>query len=108
MNLGARKITFNADGDAAYLHEVIMNAFPQVESCGGYSFMRVMENSRYLVEIDGPNDGITVPFLRGVLNQAKLYIRPLQSDIVEQLVDSELDEVNVGNEPIESCRKCGR
>jgi Zn finger protein HypA/HybF involved in hydrogenase expression len=23
-------------------------------------------------------------------------------------VDSELDEVNVGNEPIESCRKCGR
>ena len=43
--------------------------------------MRLAENSRELVSIDGPDGGMTIPFLKDILRQAKLYVRPLQMDI---------------------------
>lgn len=43
--------------------------------------MRLAENSRELVCIDGPHGGMTIPFLKDILRQAKLYVRPLQTDI---------------------------
>ena len=43
--------------------------------------MRLGENSRGLVPIDGPDGGITIPFLKDILRQAKLLIRPLQQDM---------------------------
>lgn len=46
--------------------------------------MRLGENSHHMVEIEGPESGITVSLLKDILNQAKLYIRPLQKDITEE------------------------
>ena len=43
--------------------------------------MKLAENSRELVSIDGPDGGMTIPFLKDILRQAKLYVRPLQMDI---------------------------
>ena len=37
-----------------------------------------------MVEIEGPDSGMTVSYLKDILNQAKLYIRPLQKDISEE------------------------
>ena len=37
-----------------------------------------------MIEIEGPDSGMTVPFLKDVVNQAKLYIRPLQRDITKK------------------------
>lgn len=42
-----------------------------------------------LVEIEGPDTEISVPYLRDILNQAKLYIRPLQCNVLEQVNDVE-------------------
>ena len=35
-----------------------------------------------MMEIEGPDSGTSVNFLKDILNQAKVYIRPLQKDII--------------------------
>ena len=97
LNLGLRKLFFSAEGDAAHINDVILEAFPILDECGGYTLMRVSENSRDLVGIEGPDGGVTVPFLKDILRQAKLYFRPLQCDIPgEKLkaLNKEAKEVN--------------
>ena len=84
MGLGLSEAVFNCGGDAEHIHSVILQLFPVLESCGGYTLLRLAENSHTMVEIEGPDSGITVPYLRDILNQAKLYIRPLQKDITEE------------------------
>ena len=73
LNLGLRKLVFSAEGDANHVHDVICRSFPILE-CGGHTLMRVSENSRDLVAIEGPDGGVTVPFLKDILRQAKLYV----------------------------------
>jgi hypothetical protein len=80
LGLGMKKLEFNINGNAQDIHDVIIDSFPILEVCGGYTLLRLSDNSHKMVEIECPC-GITVPFLRDVLNQAKLYIRPLQKDI---------------------------
>lgn len=84
LNLGLRKLVFSAEGDANHIHDVICRSFPILKECGGYTLMRVSENSRDLVAIEGPDGGVTVTFLKDILRQAKLYVRPLQCDIPEE------------------------
>lgn len=71
-----------------------LKPFPE---CGGYTLMGVSENSRDPVGIKGPDGGVTVPFQRDILRQAKLYIRPLQCDIPDEklkALNKEAKEVN--------------
>ena len=96
LNLGLRKLVFTAEGDANHIHDIIVEAFPILEECGGYTLMRVSENSRDLVAIEGPDGGVTVTFLKDILRQTKLYIRPLQCDIPEdklKLLNKDAKEV---------------
>ena len=83
LNLGLRKLVFNSEGDANHIHDIILEAFPILDDCGGYTLMRVAENSRNLIAIEGPDGGTTVTFLKDILRQAKLYLRPLQCDVPE-------------------------
>ena len=46
---GLKKLTFNADGDAQHVHNVIISSFSVLDSCGGYTLLRLKENSRKLV-----------------------------------------------------------
>ena len=84
FGLGLKKLTFNADGDAQHVHNVIISSFPVLDSCEGYTLLRLKENSRKLVPIDSPDCGITVPFLKDMLRQAKLYVCPLQCDVTNE------------------------
>jgi hypothetical protein len=84
LNLGPRKLVFGAESDASEVHGTILTEFPILNDCGGYTLMRVSENSRSLVAIEGPSGGVDVPFLRDILRQAKLYVRPLQCDVPEK------------------------
>ena len=52
-NLGLKKLVFCAEGDVAHIHNIILEAFPILETCGGYSLLRISENSKHLVEIEG-------------------------------------------------------
>ena len=93
IGLGATEIIFNSDGDADHIHTMLLSKFPVLDSCGGYTLLRLGENSHNLVEIEGPISGLTVPFLKDVLNHAKLYVRPLQSDITESDMTPYISEV---------------
>ena len=84
MGLGLSQAEFRSDGDAKQVHDVIMGMFPVLLSVGGYSLLHLAENSHSMVEIEGPDGGITVPFLKDILHQAKLYVLPLQRDISEE------------------------
>ena len=90
MGVGLRTVPFNNDGNSQHVHDTVMKEFPVLESCGGYTLLRLGDNSHTMVEIDGPDGGISVHFLKGILNQAKLYIRPLQKDITDELMKPHL------------------
>ena len=62
---------------------MLLDKFPVLESCGGYTLLRLAENSHSMVEIEGPESGTTVTYLKDILNHAKLYIRPLQKNITD-------------------------
>ncbi len=63
------------------LHRFITFKYPPLEAAGEYSLLRCSDNSRILVEIETPEGGLTIPYLKDIVRQAKLYIRPLQCDI---------------------------
>lgn len=84
IGLGLAELSFDHDGDAEHIHSVLVNQFPQLETCGGYTLLRLNDNSHDLIEIEHPAKvGMTVPYLKDILNQAnwELYIRPLQRSI---------------------------
>lgn len=83
IGLGLAEVVFQSDGDGAHIHRVLLQKFPVLETCGGYALMRLAENSHNMVEIEGPDSGLSVGYLKDILNHAKLYIRPLQKDISE-------------------------
>ena len=90
MGLGLKEISFIIDGED-HVHDALLSTFPVLAKCGGYTLLRLGGGSKSLVEIEGPKSGITVPYLRDILNQAKLYMRPLQCDISEEDVKEFLD-----------------
>lgn len=80
--LGKKHLTlFDGDGSQE-LHTEILNAFPRLREGGGYELMRVAEyGQRSLQVIPSPSEGYSVAYLKEVLRQAKVYIRPLQKDL---------------------------
>jgi len=89
--LGLAEVNFDHDGNASHIHKVLIETFPQLDQCGGYTLCRLSDNSHSLIEIEYPAKGLSVAYLKDILNQAKLYIRPLQSDIPS--ADSEVSIV---------------
>ena len=87
--------------------------------------LRLAKHSNKLIEIDGP---VSFSYVRDILEQATLFIRPLQKDItyedaqqytvshfhfsianVQQLLlyfPYLQDETNVVKEPVEVCKTC--
>ena len=92
-------LLFEVGGTAHHVHNVITQEYPVLESCGGYSLLRLAENSHNLVEIEDPLDVlIDVEYLKNILNNATLYIRPLQRDISpDDMKQVMLNEVHMCN-----------
>ena len=88
--LGLAELSFEHDGNSRHIHQVLTEKFPQLESCGGYTLCRLTDNSHHLFEIEHPAKGLSVPFLKDILGQAKLYIRPLQCDILHSCEEAEV------------------
>lgn len=95
MGLGLREVIFDGDGDAAHIHEVITAEFPVLELCGCYSLLRLGANSRDLVGIEGPDSDLMVTFLKDIVRQAKLYVRPPQCDITENDIKPTITSLKV-------------
>lgn len=86
MGLGLAELTFDFNGDAEHIHSILLEQFPQLEACGGYTLLRLKDNSYDLVEIEYPAKGLNVSYLKDILNQAKLYVRPLQKSIADEIL----------------------
>ena len=80
--LGRKQLTL-FEGDGSFeLHSEIMQAFPRLHDGGGYELLRLSESGqRSLQVIPSPSDGYSVTYLKEVLRQAKVYIRPVQRDL---------------------------
>ena len=63
-------------------HEDILDAFPKLSEGGGYELLRTAEgNNKLLDVIPVPPGGYTASFLKDIVMQAKVYIRPIQKDL---------------------------
>ena len=80
--LGLTELSFEHDGISRHIHQVLTEKFPLLESCGRYTLCRLTANFHHLFQIEYPAKGLSVPFLKDILGQAKLYIQPLQCDIM--------------------------
>ena len=72
------------DGDSTDVHAEIMAAFPKLKEGGGYELLRASDfggQRRELVLIPSPSEGYTVSYLKEVLRQAKVYVRPVQQNL---------------------------
>ena len=95
LGLGLTEVVFNSSGNAEHIHNCIVTKFPILNSCGGYTLIHLGDSSCSLVEIETPDNGLTVSYLKDILNQAKLYIRPLQIDITDDAMKPyKVQEVN--------------
>ena len=82
IGLEVKCLLFNLEGNTHHVHDVIMKEWPILEKCGGYTLLRLAENSHSFVEIEPPLSGhISVQFLKAILNNATMYVRPLQCSI---------------------------
>ena len=87
--LGDTTITFDVDGDSYYCHEKILETFPKLcES--GYNLMlydRAGENSSFCIL----NHPYLPRKLKEVAGQCKIYIKPLQKNLVESDTEEEIE-----------------
>ena len=41
ISLGLKEVTFDGDGDADHIHAAILTAYPVLNKCCGYTFLRL-------------------------------------------------------------------
>lgn len=87
--LGKKTLSVFEYGDSEDLHDSITEAFPQVTDAGGYELLRISEGTRRVLEvIPQPPSGYTAEYLKECVHQAKIYIRPMQRDLPDAALSS--------------------
>lgn len=82
LGLGARVVSLPEDGDASDVQREILDSFPPLNDGGGFELLRVPCRGRSeLEQIPIPVGGYSTAFLRDVVKQARIYIRPIQRDL---------------------------
>ena len=81
--LGRKQLSLFENDSAAELHSEILYAFPALKDGGGYELLRVSGCGprSTLHVIPQPLEGYNVSYLKEVVRQAKVYIRPIQRDL---------------------------
>ena len=96
--LGKKQLVILDGGDSSEVHTEILNAFPKLQEGGGYELLRVGDNGGQRTQlrlIPPPSEGYTVSYLKEVLRQAKVYVRPMQKDLPLEPVISDTLVVSV-------------
>ena len=81
--LGKKQLTLFEHDGLSELHGEIMLAFPKLKEGGGYELLRIggSGDRNTLQLIPQPAQGFSVFYLKEVVRQAKIFIRPLQRNI---------------------------
>jgi len=92
--LGLKEIIFALHGNSLDFHEEIMKAFPKLKNGGGYELLQTSDgNSRLLLVIPPLLGGYTASYLKSIMEQSKVYIRPMQQHLSMEPDKSDEDEV---------------
>ena len=75
--MGLKRLTFSLTDDFDDVHYYIMDAFPKLKDARGYELLRA-SNGRVLEVVPVPPEGYSASYLKDVMQQAKIYIRPIQ------------------------------
>jgi hypothetical protein len=75
--LRLKKLTLSLTDDYDDVHYYIMEAFPKLKDAGGYELLR-SSNGRVLEVVPAPPGGYSASYLKDVMQQAKICIRPIQ------------------------------
>ena len=68
-------------GDSSDFHDTIIESFPPIADAGGYELLWVSGPGRSLEVIPFPADRYTAAYLKDIVRQAKIYIRPIQKNL---------------------------
>ena len=80
--LGPRKLGMFEFGDSSQFHDAVIAAFPKLGEGGAYELLRTKQNSnRELCVIPPPLGGYNAEYLKSIVSQARVYIRPIQKDL---------------------------
>ena len=71
LGLGLNRLSFNTNAGPQEISAVIYDSFPQLSGCG-YKMLRSGTMRRKLV-IRTPPEGMTVPYLRDLVQQSKPF-----------------------------------
>ena len=61
-------------------HQELLGTFPKLSAGGGYELLRTLGSSQELHVVPPPSGGYTPTYVKNVVGQAKVYVRPLQKD----------------------------
>ena len=76
--LGMGSLLLFEHSDSWEIHNEILREFPNLADGGGYELLRRCGNFRELHIIPPPCGSYTTSYVKSVLNEAKVYVRPLQ------------------------------
>ena len=82
--LGEKKINVVAHGD---IRNDLLEEYPKLRAGGGFELLRL--RGRDLEAIPIPHEGYTVQYLKTVVQNAKVFIRPIQAPL-DVTIDSEV------------------
>ena len=82
--LGEKKINVVAHGD---IRNDLLEEYPKLRAGGGFELLRL--RGRDLEVIPIPHEGYTVQYLKTVVQNAKVFIRPIQAPL-DATIDSEV------------------
>ena len=80
FGLGEKLISLRYNANAEDLHYKLIQTYPPLHSCGGYTLLKCLGNSKSLQVIEPPPGG-HCPWSLSEVGQSKIYVRPLQRDI---------------------------
>lgn len=92
--LGGARLSLFENGDAWEFHEQLVEKFPKLHDGGGYELLRAVGSSHELQIIPPPSGGYTTSYVKSVVGQAKVYVRPIQKDLSLEEVGTESDVVS--------------
>lgn len=78
---GEKKVVFRLGGDWNHIKDTIIQAFPPLKDAGGIELLRTSGTYSKSLTVIESKFAHSIAKLKEYLDQAKVYIRPLQTDI---------------------------
>ncbi len=76
-----KAVEFDEDASSSTVMDVIYENYPKLKSLGGIEFLRVAKSSRQFTTIPPGISGFEARYLKRVINNGKLFLRPIQKAI---------------------------